>query len=996
MIFIRAAFFFALAQYRRKKGTYNYKTLSFYEKACELSPTSSKIVAFAKFQRDINGIITSETLQKLEAIPQGAKNAYAQANRLLLEKKPERTSLASISTDTNYKTILHKQKLWREELLSWLDNKSIAVVGNGVNLEFSNLGESIEAQAIICRFNLFPKSTSARIDTGKRTDIWIVSPEIATSTSLPDANIKWIIVTGGDVRFTLQNWQWSQQHLKNNRRIITVPVQNWSELIQQFEAPPSAGILWLSYLLSQPDLKIDLHLYGFDRHINQSSKYHITSSKYKPSNRHAWKKERVYLDQLSSKPNVTQHFGKRIGVFTKGLLKNNFLKRHLSSCEFVLKPDSHESNQLDGIVGWGRKQNTNTARRYADSYKLVYFTLEDGFIHSMSQGRLGAQSWSLVKDSTGIFYDATTSSDLEILINERTLNSDEVARSKYCLSKLTKNHITKYNNTNLVLPDSLKNIKQAILVIDQVEGDTSIPYAFAKHSTFNDMLIAALTENPHSTILLKIHPDVINGRRKGCISADLHKHSRITIVSENINPLVLMEVIEKVYVVSSQMGFEALLMGKPVVCFGAPFYAGWGLTEDRNHSLAQQRRIARPDIVTLFHCAYIDYSSYIHPETKTPCEIEDILNYVAFQNHYYRKNAGQWLCIGLAPWKRQFIRHYLKSHDNEIYFVKHASQADTLDCDETTKLLIWSSKFEVVAKAIQRKYYCQLFKVEDGFIRSIGLGVNYTLPSSLVLDSKGIYFDPNQPSDIEYLLANYQFDNATLKRAQSLTELIISKKISKYNTTTSVSNLARINTEQFTILIPGQVANDASIVLGCPDIADNLSLIRRVREENKSAQIIYKPHPDVISGRREGAIDKKLVLEYCDAVVDHISISDCLRQVDEVHTMTSLVGFEALLREIPVHCYGVPFYAGWGLTIDKIEHKRRSRRLSVRELVAGAILLYPRYFNWERKEFTTPESVIATLSESITNSKEHRTILDYIPQKLRLIIHFCYALIKAR
>ena len=37
--------------------------------------------------------------------------------------------------------------------------------------------------------------------------------------------------------------------------------------------------------------------------------------------------------------------------------------------------------------------------------------------------------------------------------------------------------------------------------------------------------------------------------------------------------------------------------------------------------------------------------------------------------------------------------------------------------------------------------------------------------------------------------------------------------------------------------------------------------------------------------------------------------------VDEVHTLTSLTGFEALLRGIEVHAYGGPFYAGWGLTM---------------------------------------------------------------------------------
>ena len=66
--------------------------------------------------------------------------------------------------------------------------------------------------------------------------------------------------------------------------------------------------------------------------------------------------------------------------------------------------------------------------------------------------------------------------------------------------------------------------------------------------------------------------------------------------------------------------------------------------------------------------------------------------------------------------------------------------------------------------------------------------------------------------------------------------------------------------------------------------------------------------------------------------------------MDGVHVITSLAGFEALLRGKAVSTHGVPFYAGWGLTKDLSEvPARRTRRLSLDELVAGTLLLYPRY-----------------------------------------------------
>ena len=68
--------------------------------------------------------------------------------------------------------------------------------------------------------------------------------------------------------------------------------------------------------------------------------------------------------------------------------------------------------------------------------------------------------------------------------------------------------------------------------------------------------------------------------------------------------------------------------------------------------------------------------------------------------------------------------------------------------------------------------------------------------------------------------------------------------------------------------------------------------------------------------------------------------------VDEVHVNTSLAGFEALMRHTDVTTYGVPFYAGWGLTRDLGSvPARRTRQRSLDELVAATLLIYPRYLD---------------------------------------------------
>jgi capsular polysaccharide export protein len=86
-----------------------------------------------------------------------------------------------------------------------------------------------------------------------------------------------------------------------------------------------------------------------------------------------------------------------------------------------------------------------------------------------------------------------------------------------------------------------------------------------------------------------------------------------------------------------------------------------------------------------------------------------------------------------------------------------------------------------------------------------------------------------------------------------------------------------------------------------------------------------------------------------------------LEEVDEVHTLTSLAGFEALLRGKRVVTFGQPFYSGWGLTEDHVSFPRRTRTLTLDELVAGVLLLYPVYLSRQTGRFTTPERALQEL-----------------------------------
>ena len=208
----------------------------------------------------------------------------------------------------------------------------------------------------------------------------------------------------------------------------------------------------------------------------------------------------------------------------------------------------------------------------------------------------------------------------------------------------------------------------------------------------------------------------------------------------------------------------------------------------------------------------------------------------------------------------------------------------------------------------------------------------------------GIYYDPSKESRIERILNNQIFDNHIISEAEILINQIIKSRISKYNIGNNINFEIPKSSYEKTILVVGQVDDDASIRLGGYRM-NNAKLLEEVKKRKKNSYIIYKSHPDVNCGNRKGLLSYKFLDEFCNLSLKNVNISSLISLVDEVHTITSLVGFEALLQSKKVVTYGLPFYAGWGLTEDRISCPRRNRKISLLELVAGVLILYPRYID---------------------------------------------------
>lgn len=405
--------------------------------------------------------------------------------------------------------------------------------------------------------------------------------------------------------------------------------------------------------------------------------------------------------------------------------------------------------------------------------------------------------------------------------------------------------------------------------------------------------------------------------------------------------------IDHVYVISASEGMAALLKGLPVHVFGTPYYAGWGLTQD--HALMHDRR-ARPTLERLFGTVFLHVARYLDPTTHETGTLDAVLDSIALQHSTAERFADLRAVSGIhfQWWKRPFATPFLTAGGGKLRWLEASS---TLRAGEWAAL--WGARSAAGIAADVR-----VVRIEDGFLHSDGLGSDMIAPCSQVLDRQSLYFDPTSPSDLNVLLNEAEFTPTELMRAATLRADIVRLGLTKYNLGRRTPTW-RSPPERPVILVTGQVADDASIRLGTRGITTSEALLTEVRARRPDAFIVYKPHPDVLSGNRTGLIDASRLADVVDLQADLISLID---SANEVHTLSSLAGFDALLRGKAVFTYGLPFYAGWGLTHDALPQPWRNRNLSLDMLTAGTLLRYPLYWDWTLHVFTTPEAVVHRLA----------------------------------
>ncbi|MFV2053115.1 capsular polysaccharide biosynthesis protein [Aliiroseovarius sp. YM-037] len=624
---------------------------------------------------------------------------------------------------------------------------------------------------------------------------------------------------------------------------------------------------------------------------------------------------------------------RQLFVYSGGFLTDGRIRRILELSGYKIRLGRPGDNDLVGV--WGKSPTSPRGEAVAERRDAPILRVEDTFLRSVHPGRSGSAPIGLNLDTRGVHFDPSAPSDLEHLLATHPLDDTAMLnRARDAVDRIKDAHLSKYNAFDSAAPVPDPGY---VLVIDQTRGDASVTSSGATEATFREMLVFAQTEHPDARILIKTHPETLAGHRDGYFDQS-DATGRVRLFDEAVSPWPLLEGARAVYTVSSQFGFEAIYAGHKPRVFGQPFYAGWGLTQDENPVPRRERQLSRAQ---LFAAAMILYPTWYDPYRDKLCELEDAISTLEAEARAWRDDRNGHIAVGMRLWKRAALQKWFGGAA-KLRFENDPDRAAASAREQGRSMLVWASKETEALRSAADDV--PVLRVEDGFVRSKGLGAQLVPALSLVVDDLGIYYDPTRESRLERLIAaRVDLSPACEARVRKLIRRLTSARISKYNLDAhGITELPKGHR----IAVIGQVEDDASIRLGCGEVKTNLDLLKAARAANPDAVILYKPHPDVEAELRAGAIAETDALPLADVILTDTDPIALIDAVDRVWTMTSLLGLEALLRGTAVTCLGAPFYAGWGLTNDRGPvTDRRTVNVGLEGLVHATLIDYPRYLD---------------------------------------------------
>ncbi len=575
--------------------------------------------------------------------------------------------------------------------------------------------------------------------------------------------------------------------------------------------------------------------------------------------------------------------------------------------------------------------------------------VEEGFLAYLRHPICGQSPLSLIIGRTGIHYDSTRPSDLQSILTQTVASwSDGMgARARRIMATIKRLRLSKYNHQEGSLGEGPQR-RYRVLLVDQSTESRALRYGGANSGIFEQMMDSACKAFPETDVVVKMHPDHDLRRTKSILHGMIPPGVRV--VPPGVNIWSVLDQVDEVYTVSSQVGFEALMAGKKVVCFGQPFYSGWGLTTDVASRRGSGRQLTLEQLV---YGVLVKYPLYIHPERQEFCEIEEILSYLESAHLGTLGFYERIYTVGLRRQQKLVLTEYLRAH--LALNVSHISQksARSRTFSSTEAVLYWEP----------REYHGD----DLSYLESRGVSVlragpwpvdpiqgDRTKPNCLQITRNRLYNDGSSQNDLVLLLEQAHFDSDLLRRAESLQQNFLA--ILDQDTKIRSHILSNHSIDRRIALVLGQGEGEGPLGVREKAVSTDHELLAKVRQDFPEAYILYAPPVG------EASSEKRLPMSVESTLYDQLvrpeHAASCFKLADTVHVVSAFRGIYALIYGKLLYTYGRPFYAGWGLTQDAEVFVGRSRQRSLTELLCAIFILGPTYFNWLTHTSGTPEEAV--------------------------------------
>ena len=308
---------------------------------------------------------------------------------------------------------------------------------------------------------------------------------------------------------------------------------------------------------------------------------------------------------------------------------------------------------------------------------------------------------------------------------------------------------------------------------------------------------------------------------------------------------------------------------------------------------------------------------------------------------------------------------------------------DHVENGEIDAAIMWgynTSDRNTSALSAAIRYKAPVIFCEPGFVSSATTWADksacqkYRVEHSVMMDLQGQFFDAKRETDLEKMLNDSSLIISKDQRteARNLIDKIVSNKISKYNHQPIFTpKIGRDGVNK--VLVIDQSYGDFSIIRGMADESTFEKMLKSAIEDNPESDILVKTHPDTIAGKKaekNGYYQELKEHDNIYKVTFPINPYSLLEVCDKVYVCSSQFGLEALMAGKEVHVFGMPFYAGWGLTIDAQHLERRTNKRTLEELF---YIFYCMYTHWVDPDKGCETTIDAVIDKMIRLRTEYKS-----------------------